>query len=104
MPQIQTLTFQPKVFTEDLQKRDAFLRRDERFIRKYFYDECFPLFKAIFDNYDTDCNEVIELMNEIYLLIMTPSKTTGKCQLENFRGESSLKSWLKTVTQLFQFR
>ena len=28
---------------------------------------------------------------------MTPSKLTGKCQLENFCGGSTLTSWLKTV-------
>lgn len=36
-------------------------------------------------------------MNEIYITVLAPSKTTGKCQLENFRGESTLTSWPKTV-------
>ena len=39
-------------------------------------------------------------MDEVYLLIMTPGKKTGRCQLENYRGESSLMTWLK-VTSLY---
>ena len=39
-------------------------------------------------------------MDEIYLLIMTPGKKTGRCQLENYRGESRLMTWLK-VTSLY---
>lgn len=35
-------------------------------------------------------------MDEIYILVIAPGKT-GKCQMENFRGESTLTSWLKTV-------
>lgn len=104
MQQCTTTPFKAKIFSEDLQKRDALLRRDERFIRTFLYSDCFPLFKSIFDNYDTDCEDVIELMHEIYLLILTPSKTTNRCQLENYRGESSLMSWLKTVTIYFCYR
>ena len=40
---------------------------------------------------------VKEFMDEIYIVVLAPSKTTGKCQLENYRGESTLTSWLKTV-------
>lgn len=36
-------------------------------------------------------------MDEIYVVVLAPSKITGKCQMENFKGESSLKSWLKSV-------
>ena len=36
-------------------------------------------------------------MDEIYIVVLAPSKTTGKCQMENFRGESTLASWLKTA-------
>jgi DNA-directed RNA polymerase specialized sigma24 family protein len=42
----------------------------------------------------------LEFINEIYILILTPSVQTGHCQLENFRGESTLASWLK-ATSLF---
>lgn len=89
-----------KTYTEDLEVAAAILKRDEVITRSFFYKECHPLFRAIYQNYTTDCASCLEFINEIYLLIMTPSKKTGRCQLENYRGESSLKTWLK-VTALY---
>ena len=65
--------------------------------RQYLYQQCYPLFKSIYDNYYTDCISCKEFIDEIYLVILTPNKSTGKCQLENFKGESTLTSWLKSV-------
>lgn len=86
-----------KVFLQDLQIAKALLNRDEQVTRKYFYQQCYPLFKSIYDNYYTDCTCCKEFMDEIYIVVFAPSKTTGKCQIENFRGESTLASWLKTA-------
>lgn len=86
-----------KVFLQDLQIAEALLNRDEQVTRKYFYQQCYPLFKSIYDNYYTDCTCCKEFMDEIYIVVLAPSKTTGKCQMENFRGESTLASWLKTA-------
>lgn len=86
-----------KVFLQDLQIAKALLNRDEQVTRKYFYQQCYPLFKSIYDNYYTDCTCCKEFMDEIYIVVLAPSKTTGKCQMENFRGESTLASWLKTA-------
>lgn len=44
-----------KVFLHDLQIAKALLDRDEQVTRKYFYQQCYPLFKSIYDNYYTDC-------------------------------------------------
>lgn len=86
-----------RVYTDDLQIAKSLIRRDERTTRSYFYQQCYPLFKSIYDNYYTDCACCKEFMDEIYITVLAPSKTTGKCQMENFRGESTLTSWLKTV-------
>ena len=86
-----------KIYHEDLQIAKALIKRDNLVTRKYFYQQCYPLFKSIYDNYYTDCASVKEFIDEIYMLALAPSKTTGKCQLENFRGESTLTSWLKTA-------
>lgn len=75
----------------------SIIRRDVDITRVYLYEKCYPLFKSIYDNYYTDCDSCVEFINEIYLLILAPSKTTGKCQIENFRGESTLYSWLKST-------
>ena len=46
----------------------------------------------------------MEFMNEIYLLILTPSKKTGRCQLENYKGESTLRSWIKSVALFYCYK
>ena len=86
-----------KVFLHDLQIAKALLDRDEQVTRKYFYQQCYPLFKSIYDNYYTDCTCCKEFIDEIYIVVLAPSKTTGKCQMENFRGESTLASWIRTA-------
>lgn len=84
-------------FEKDLSVAQSILKRDGRVTREFLYGKCYPLFKSIYDGYFTDSNSVYEFIDEIYLLILTPSKETGRCQLENYRGESSLMTWLKTA-------
>ena len=86
-----------KIFTQDLQIAKSLINRDEMVTRKYFYQQCYPLFKSIYDNYYTDCANCKEFIDEIYIVVLAPSKSTGRCQMENFRGESTLTSWLKTA-------
>ena len=86
-----------KIYNEDLQIAKALINRDEKVTRDYYYKECYPLFKSIYDNYYTDCKCCKEFMDEIYIIVIAPSKISGKCQMEKFRGESTLRSWLKTV-------
>ncbi|WP_195208424.1 MULTISPECIES: sigma-70 family RNA polymerase sigma factor [Bacteroides] len=93
-----------QIYTEDLQLAKALIKRDELTTRKFFYQQCYPLFKSIFDNYYTDCENCKEFIDEIYLLVLSPSKTTGKCQMENFRGESTLTSWLKSSCLFYCYK
>ena len=89
-----------QIYKKDLEIASSILHRDENVTRNFFYKQCYPLFKSIYNNYYTDCESCLEFINEIYILILTPSVQTGHCQLENFRGESTLTSWLK-ATSLF---
>ena len=86
-----------KIYQEDLQIAKSLIQRDNIVTRQYFYQQCYPLFKSIFDNYYTDCTSCKEFIDEIYIVVLAPCKTTGKCQMENFRGESTLASWIKTA-------
>lgn len=86
-----------QIFYEDLEIARAIIGRDERVTREYFYMKCYPLFKSIYDNYYTDCACCKEFINEIYIIVLSPSKITGKCQMENYKGESSLASWIKSA-------
>lgn len=85
------------IYTEDLDIAKTLIRHDERMTKMFFYKQCYPLFKSIYNNYYTDCNSVKEFIDEIYIVVLAPSKTTGKCQMENFKGESSLISWVKSA-------
>lgn len=85
-----------KIYQEDLLIAKSLIQRDNIVTRRYFYQQCYPLFKSIFDNYFTDCTNCKEFIDEIYIVVLAPSKITGKCQMENFRGESTLASWIKT--------
>lgn len=93
-----------KVFYDDIDIANALINRNEAVTRDYFYRKCYPLFKSIYDTYYTDCNSCLEFINEIYLLILTPSRQNGHCQLENYRGESTLTSWLKTVCLFYCYK
>lgn len=86
-----------RIYAEDLQIAKSLINRDGRATRRYFYQQYYALFKSIYDNFYTDCKCCKEFIDEIYITVMTPGKKTGKCQLENYRGESTLASWLKTV-------
>lgn len=85
------------IYTEDLKIASALIKRDGVITRRYFYQDCYPLFKSFYDNWYTDCTCCKEFIDEIYIVVLAPSKITGKCQLENYRGESTLTKWLKSV-------
>lgn len=93
-----------RIYYEDLHIARALLRHDESVTRQFFYKQCFPLFKSVYDNYYTDCTAVKEFIDEVYLLVLTPNKQTGRCQLENFRGESTLTSWLKSACLFYCYK
>ena len=93
-----------KIFTEDLAIAKAILDRDENVTRHYFYGKCYPLFRSIYNRYYTDCTCCKEFIDEIYILILSPGKETGRCQLDNFKGESSLASWLKAICLFYCYK
>lgn len=93
-----------QLYSEDLNIAKALIRHDEGVTKHFFYRQCYPLFKSIFDNYYTDCTCCKEFIDEIYILVLAPSRTTGKCQMENFRGESTLTSWLKSVCLFYCYK
>ena len=71
------------------------LDRDPRITRLYFYEKCYPLFKALYTRYYTDCEDCLEFINAIYLYLMIPNEKTGKCYLESFGFGCSLTWWIK---------
>lgn len=61
-----------KIYEKDLQIAKSLIKRDERVTRSYYYEECYPLFKAIYDSYYTDCECCKEFMDEIYFVVFAP--------------------------------
>lgn len=78
---------------------EALLCRDRQVTKAFFYARCRPLFTAVQRRYYTDCEDVDELISEIYLYVMTPGRRTGRCKLEGFGFRCSLATWLKIVTE-----
>lgn len=77
----------------------AILHRDSEVTISFLYSKCSPLFKSIYNRYYTDCAKWEELVAEIYVYIMMPSKKTGICKLANFQYQCTLTHWLKIVTE-----
>lgn len=85
------------LFERDLLIARSILQRDVKITLDFMYIECYPMFKALFKQYYTDCKNCNEFIDEIYTIIMTPGVKTGYSPLQNFRGESTLKTWLRNV-------
>ncbi len=83
----------------DQEIAQAILRRDTFVTKEYLYRKCYPLFKAIYDKYYTDCESPIELINEIYVYILMPHRETHRSKLQDFGFRCSLTMWLKIVTE-----
>lgn len=83
---------------------ESLLHRDDRVTRDFFYKKCYPLFKSVFDNYHTDCETCVEFINEIYIYLLTPNEADGRCKLEQFKFQSTLFTWLKTVTLFYCYK
>ena len=81
----------------DQQIVKALIGRDKDVTRAFFYINCYPLFNSIFEHYYTDCDNCIEFINEMYIYMMSPQRTTGRSKLESFRFESTLYTWIKAV-------
>ena len=77
----------------------AILDRDTIITKEFLYGECYPLFKAVYDKYYTDCESCFELINEIYVYIMIPQKKTGISKLAAFGFRCTLTMWLKIVVE-----
>lgn len=77
----------------------AILRRDTAVTKEFLYRKCYPLFCSVYNKYYTGCENPIELINEIYVYILTPKRDTGKCKLSDFGFRCTLTMWLKIVTE-----
>lgn len=83
----------------DRQIVKATLDRDASVTKEFLYRRCYPLFKAVYDKYYTDCDSCFELINEIYVYIMIPQRKTGVSKIASFGFKCTLTLWLKIVVE-----
>lgn len=91
-----------KIFIDSLSDKEIvelIIERDSTVTRLFLYEKCFPLFKANYDRYYTDCDSCLEFINEIYLYLLTPRDKTGRNPLNSFGFSCSLEYWLKIVVE-----
>lgn len=81
----------------DEQIVSAILQRNTIVTRLYFYEKFYPLFKARYNKYYTDCDSCLEFINEIYVYIMTPGPKSGRCYLSSFKYNCRFEHWLGIV-------
>lgn len=77
----------------------AILNRDKEITFLYLYKKCYPIFNAVHRKYYTDCETPTELINEIYIYILTTNKKTEKCKLADFGFRCTLTMWIKIVVE-----
>ena len=82
----------------------ALLARDRAVTEAFFYRKCYPLFKACFDKYYTDCESCLEFINEIYLYLMLPNTDTKQSYMQRFSFRCSLTNWLKIVAESYCYQ
>lgn len=78
---------------------NAILKGDPFITKEYLYRKCYPLFASIYSKYYTDCENIIELINEIYVYIRMPHHETHRSKLQDFGFQCTLTMWLKIVTE-----
>ena len=92
---------------ESMSDRDivsALLSRNRYVTEAYFYRKCYPLFKACFDKYYTDCENCIEFINEIYLYLMLPNPEFHESYMQRFSFRCSLTGWLKIIAETYCYQ
>lgn len=82
----------------------ALLSRNRYVTEAYFYRKCYPLFKACFDKYYTDCENCIEFINEIYLYLMLPNPESHESYMQRFSFRCSLTGWLKIIAETYCYQ
>ena len=78
---------------------EAIIARDAEITKLFFYEKCYPLFKSVFEKYETDCKDCIEFINEIYVYIMAKSSKSDLSKLEAFGFKCQFIYWLKIVSE-----
>ena len=82
-------------YTEDLDIAQKLIERDSKTTEQFFFEECSGIFYFIISHFYSEVNDweekKAELIGQFYLYVMETNA------LKNYRGESSLKTYLRQV-------
>lgn len=89
------------IYLEDIEIAKSLIDRNnkverERITKSFYFEGCLGIFQSFYYNFFTDCECLKELINEVYVAVMAPN-ASGKRKIEDFYGESTLKTWIRTV-------
>ena len=79
---------------------EGLINGDEHVNRQFFFESCRPLFLVIIEKVFPYPVEYDEFVNELYIYLME----NDAARLRQFRGDSSIYQWLKTVTLRFALK
>ena len=86
-------------YTEDLAIAQNLIERDSKTTEHFFFEECSGIFNYIISHFYSEvCDweeKRMELINQFYLHVMDTNA------LKNYRGESSLKTYLRQVAYYY---
>ena len=89
-----------RIYYEDLNIAQALLDGDKNVAMEFYFKGSYPLFKALYDDNQSYFESCEDLMTDVFVLILTRN-STGKRPLENFTGNSTLRSWIKSVAYFY---
>jgi len=76
----------------------ALLRHIETPTDEFLYGKCYPMFKSLYTRYYTGCPELLDFINNIYIIIIYPNDKDNKCKLESFNYRCALHNWVGVVS------
>ncbi|MBQ0128419.1 MAG: sigma-70 family RNA polymerase sigma factor [bacterium] len=68
---------------------------------EFLYGKSYPIFKALYRRFYTDCPELLDFIHDIYIDIIEPRKQSSTCKLETFTFRSTLNTWMGVVSTRF---
>lgn len=68
---------------------------------EFFYGKAAPIFIKLFKGYYTDCNDVIEFIDDFYLSLMYTSPVAHTRKIDGFAFKCMFKNWIGKLALLY---
>lgn len=68
---------------------------------EFFYGKAAPIFIKLYNNYYTDCDEVIEFIDDFYTDLMAVHPSMKSRKIDSFAYECQFKNWIGRVALIY---